>query len=106
LTTSAPERALGSSLRATVTLREASPCPEVALNCIQGDSLDAVHAQSRAAVIDTATVPPFAVTVVGCAVTLVWHRAPSGPTMFSTAVEPPHEYAVSASPMTRQIRNG
>jgi hypothetical protein len=71
LTTTAPERTAGKSLLATVTVIEPSPCPDVALSCIQGDSLDAFHVQSRAAVIATATVPPAATTFVGCAVTPV-----------------------------------
>jgi hypothetical protein len=43
----------------------------VVLNCIHGDSVEAVHVQSRAALTVTATVPPSAVTVVGWPVTLV-----------------------------------
>jgi hypothetical protein len=62
---------LDCSLRATLTLSDPLPCPEVALSCIQGDSEEALHAQSRAAVTDTVTDPPSALTLVGCAETLV-----------------------------------
>jgi hypothetical protein len=43
----------------------------VALSCIQGDSLEAVHVQSRAAETVNATLPPSALTVLGCPVTAV-----------------------------------
>jgi hypothetical protein len=59
LTTTAALRVVPASFRATVTARLASPCPEVEFNCIHDASLDAVHVQSRAAVMLTFTVAPF-----------------------------------------------
>jgi hypothetical protein len=93
-------------LRATLTVNDPSPCPEVALSCIQGDSLDAVHVQSRAAVTLTGTAPPSALTLVDCAETLVWQRTPSGPTTSVTAVDPPHAEATNATARTMCSGNG
>jgi hypothetical protein len=97
LTETPPDRTLGRSLRPTVTLNDPFPCPEVALSCIQGASLVAVHVQSRAADTVTATLPPSAGTFVGWPLAVVWQRAASGPTMLVSVVDPPQEYEARAA---------
>ena len=82
-----PLRAEIDSLRATVALKDASPCPEVERTWIHPTSERADQVQSRAALTVTTTLPPSGETVAGSAFNDAAHRTPVGPPL-STEVDP------------------
>ena len=96
-TITAPVRAAPRSLAATVAVIVPSPCPEMELSCIHDASLEASHAQSRAALTFTVSSPPVCGIDVGPPLTVVRHRTSSGPITL-VEVEPPHAHMPAARP--------
>ena len=105
LTTTPDERALACGLAETVTVSDASPCPDAGATCSHDASADALQLHSRAATTGTVRRPPVAVTELLAVPNDVWQRASEGAVTSETLVAPqPIVAAASKSAAKEPLR--